>query len=268
MSNVISLSGVTTTTFTMSNQGTDLFLELLILASESQGMTASQKEIISFLKQQREINNIAPGTVDFEIGEMPWNEDYIIDDIEFLMDLSQKAKDRSLWDKLGFEPDEKIVDHYLDTFRNLLKEFREMNRNINEERKKKTLVSEKWERFMKCSDQEKEKLLDHTFSFCIDDVGSGWEYIHFDLDGENIASCRVSYIGPDLHAFFNSISDLKEDDFEELVFLDEPGEYRFLFSRRNEYIYIEMPDMEEGFFLKYDYFMDRVSEEFYKWFRY
>ncbi len=46
----------------MSNQGTDCFLDFLITAADVFEKTEHQKILISFLKDQKDINDIAPGT--------------------------------------------------------------------------------------------------------------------------------------------------------------------------------------------------------------
>ena len=56
----------------MSNQGTDCFLDLLIIAADGFEKTGHQKELISFLKDQKEINKISPGSAGFDLDEMPW----------------------------------------------------------------------------------------------------------------------------------------------------------------------------------------------------
>jgi hypothetical protein len=43
-------------------------------------------------------------------------------------------------------------------------------------------------------------------------------------------------------------------------YLYEPGEANILFSRRKENIYIEMPHMNDGFFLRYAYFVEKILE--------
>ena len=139
---------------------------------------------------------------------------------------------------------------------------------LERQAEKKAGVDKKWEYFKKCSKEKRESLLSHTFAFCIDDIGSGWEYIHFELDGKTAASYRVSYIGPDVHAFFRIVTDMEETDFKKIVFYDEPGEYPLLFSRRNDVIYVKLYGMEDGVFLKYDDFIKQITEEFRKWYRY
>ena len=58
----------------MSNQGTACFLELLLYATDDPEKTEHQKELISFLEDRKCINKIASGTADFDITDMPWDE--------------------------------------------------------------------------------------------------------------------------------------------------------------------------------------------------
>ena len=66
----------------MSNQGMDCFLDLLITAADVFEKTEHQKKLISFLKDQKDINEIAPGTAGFDLDEMPL---VVKDDAEFLL---------------------------------------------------------------------------------------------------------------------------------------------------------------------------------------
>ena len=58
----------------MFNQETDSFLELLILAADALHQTKYQEEMVSFLKNQKDINTVAPGTAGFDLDEMLWKE--------------------------------------------------------------------------------------------------------------------------------------------------------------------------------------------------
>ena len=127
-------------------------------------------------------------------------------------------------------------------------------------------AAERWQYFRECSPQKRKRMLKKSFAFCIDDIGAGWEYIHFELGGETVSSFRASYIGPGVRAFAETVADLKEKENTEFVFMDEPGEHRVFLSRRKENIYVELPGMEEGFFLRYAAFKDRIMEEYRKYY--
>lgn len=108
---------------TMSNQGTDCFFELLLYASETFARTKTQNRIISFLKDQKNINDVAPGTAGFDIEDMPWERSSFFEDGQFLLDVIEKAKNRTVWEKLPYEPEESIVIPWLDQFADMIKEF-------------------------------------------------------------------------------------------------------------------------------------------------
>ena len=67
--------------------------------------------------------------------------------------------------------------------------------------------------------------------------------------------------------FVNDVSRLKEKDLLEFVFMDEPGEHPVLVSRRMDNVYIELPGMEDGVFLKYAGFVEQITEELEKHYR-
>ena len=106
---------------TMSNQGTDCFLELLLLAASALEQTPVQRGLIAFLADQREINRIAPGTAGFDVEEMPWEKASIREDALFLLRVTEAAKRRSGWEKLGYTPEEQIVYPWLDRFAEMVR---------------------------------------------------------------------------------------------------------------------------------------------------
>lgn len=108
---------------TMSNQGTDCFLELLLLAASTLEQTPVQQLLIGFLADQREVNRIAPGTAGFDVEEMPWEKASIRADAAFLLRVAETAKRRSGWEKLGYTPEEQIVFPWLDRFAEMIRRF-------------------------------------------------------------------------------------------------------------------------------------------------
>lgn len=100
----------------MSNQGTDCFLELLIIAADTFEKTAQQEKLIAFLKEQKDINTISPGTVSFDIDEMPWSKDTLSKGILFMLEVIKKAKSEDVLNKLDYHPNTEIVFPWLDQF--------------------------------------------------------------------------------------------------------------------------------------------------------
>ncbi len=82
MSNIIGFSKAVfgKERISMSNQGTDCFLELLELAAAENNMTNNQRKLIVFLKERREENLSVPGTASFDVDEMPWSKDTLSED--------------------------------------------------------------------------------------------------------------------------------------------------------------------------------------------
>lgn len=118
MSNIISFSKVAfgNEKISMSNQGTDCFLELLEMAAAEEEMTDSQRKLIGFLKDRREENLAAPGTASFDVDEMPWDKDALSEDIVFMMQIIKKAKTVETAEKLDYRPDLRIVSPWLNQF--------------------------------------------------------------------------------------------------------------------------------------------------------
>ena len=127
-------------------------------------------------------------------------------------------------------------------------------------------TAEKWQYFRECSPQKRKRMLKRSFAFCIDDIGAGWEYLRFELGGNTVSSFRASYIGPGARAFAEAAANMKEKENTEFVFMDEPGEHRVFLSRRKDNIYVELPGMDEGFFIRYNTFVDKITEEIRKYY--
>ena len=109
---------------TMSNLGTDCFLEVLLVSSSAiDNQTAPQKALIEWLAEKRAINEYAPGTIDFKISEMPWSASSFKEDKKFLCEVIDAALNHNAWDTLGYTPNAKIVDPRLQRFREFVSEF-------------------------------------------------------------------------------------------------------------------------------------------------
>ena len=125
---------------------------------------------------------------------------------------------------------------------------------------KKARVAEKWNYFRKCNSRKRKKLRDHSFAFYVEYDCGVEDAFRFELDGEEAALIGLGYAGPRKDDFVRIVTRLKEKDLQEVGYLYEPGEANMLFSRRGENIYIELPYMEDGFFLKYNYFVEKILE--------
>ena len=131
-------------------------------------------------------------------------------------------------------------------------------------------IKEKWTGFFAADSEKRKQLMDHSFRFIIDDVGSGWEYVRIVLDEEIEERYRISYIGPTVKDFVRTIMTLESVELKRFVWSDEPSyiEYAWLLSRQHDVIYIEAPGIKDGFFLGFDYFKKQIRkgfEETYRW---
>ena len=126
MSNIIRLNETAPNDewIVMSNQGTDCFLDLLIIASDGPEKTESQEELISFLRDQKSINDIAPGTAGFDLDEMPWHAGTLKDDAGFLLRVAEKAQNGRLFRKLPYDVAADIVFPWLKRFAGLVRHIK------------------------------------------------------------------------------------------------------------------------------------------------
>lgn len=129
---------------------------------------------------------------------------------------------------------------------------------------KKARVVEKWKYFRECSSRKRKKLLDHSFAFYVEYDCGMEDAFRFELDGKEAALIGLGFAGPRKDDFVRIVTNLKEKDLQEVGYLYEPGEANLLFSRRKEHIYIELPHMNDGFFLRYNYFIEKVLEGYHR----
>ena len=107
----------------LSNQGTDCFLELLILAADALHQTEHQEEMVSFLKDQKDIKAVAPGTAGFDLDEMPWEEGTLKEELDFLLRVIVGAESESVFGELPYEANRDVVLPWLKQFEQLIRQM-------------------------------------------------------------------------------------------------------------------------------------------------
>ena len=132
-----------------------------------------------------------------------------------------------------------------------------MNRENRKQKELEKRMARVWQSFQSFGKDKQSALTAHTFSFHLDDTGAGWEYVHFVLD-DVPHGFRISYIGPGVSDFVRAATSLKKRETRDFTWYDEPGEYSWIISRRDDLVYIEAPSIERGFFLRYDYFKAEI----------
>lgn len=128
---------------------------------------------------------------------------------------------------------------------------------------KQAIIAEKWKCFREYGSRKRKKLLDHTFAFYVEYDCGMEDAFRFELDGEEHV-VGLGYAGPRKDDFVKIVTNLKEKDLQEVGYLYEPGEANLLFSRRREHIYIELPYFENGFFMRYHYFVEKILEGYHR----
>lgn len=95
MENIITVNNKTSDApvISLSDQDTDSFLKLISRLAKSEEMTGSQMEIIEYLDDLKYKNGYDPGTVSFDIGDLPWNACSIEDDKKYLQDILTKVQE-------------------------------------------------------------------------------------------------------------------------------------------------------------------------------
>ena len=144
MSNIIRLNETAPNDqwIVMSNQGTNCFLDLLIMAADSFEKTERQEELISFLKDQKEINDRAPGTAGFDLDEMHWQDETLKTDAGFLLRVTAEAQNDSVFAKLPYEADRDIVIPWLEQFAGFIEHMKsEAGRAHREKNMKEVILS-------------------------------------------------------------------------------------------------------------------------------
>ena len=129
---------------------------------------------------------------------------------------------------------------------------------------KKARIVEKWAYFRECNSKKRKKLLKHTFAFYVEFDCGMEDAFRFELDEKEADLIGLGFAGPRSDDFVKIVTTLKERDLQEVGYLYEPGEANMLFSRRKDNIYIELPHMEDGFFLRYAYFVEKILEGYHR----
>ena len=69
------------------------------------------------------VNEIAPGTVSFDIDEMPWNPRSLHEDVSYMLGIIEIAKDPDSWKQLDYSPNEQIIIPWLERFAEMIKKM-------------------------------------------------------------------------------------------------------------------------------------------------
>lgn len=165
MSNIIRLNETAPNSewIVLSNQGTDCFLDLLILASDPMEKTDHQKELISFLREQKSVNEIAPATAGFDITEMPWQASALEEDTRFLVHVAEEAQRESTFRIMPYEANRDVLLPWLERFASLIHRMTSEDPGVRPESGKEKAISSSVQKYID----------DHAF--CSEYLFKDWE---------------------------------------------------------------------------------------------
>lgn len=92
----------------ISNIGTDVLLDILVLSASALAETDSQKRLTVWLAEHDQ--KVGSGTVGFCIADMPWDPETFAADKDFMVRVTDAASQRTGWVKLPYWPK---ADHLL-----------------------------------------------------------------------------------------------------------------------------------------------------------
>lgn len=122
----------------MSNGLTAVFIDVLTLAGSRLAQTVDEKRLIVWLAEKDQ-SVVGMGTVGFDIREMPWNTEHFEENKRFMLEVTEAAKNRTDWDKLGYQPNEKLLFPELEKFAEMISRL--TAENVDENASKEWLNS-------------------------------------------------------------------------------------------------------------------------------
>ena len=127
MGNIISFDGTVSVdddSLSMTNGLTDVFIDYLLISGSQLAKSTSEKRMIVFLAEKQQ-TIVGMGTVGFDITEMPWETASFEADKSFMLETIDNARlllfQQSVWNKLGYEINQKLIEHALSRFDALIK---------------------------------------------------------------------------------------------------------------------------------------------------
>lgn len=113
----------------MSNGLTDVFINVLALSGSELAETVHEKQLVVWLSEKDQ--KIGRGTVGFDVVDMPWHKDTFIYDKAFMLKVIEAAQNKLSWEKLDYEPNEKLLMPTLKKFKEYIDRMSEKDINEN-----------------------------------------------------------------------------------------------------------------------------------------
>ena len=135
------------------------------------------------------------------------------------------------------------------------------------------MVAEPWQQYRRAGWREKLDLLRHRFSMRIPYADRGYEFLHIVLDDRaelNYAVNKAAAVSDDytVRGFIRFVFALKEGETKLFTWVTAHGNKEWILSRDSAVLYVDIPEFEEGFFIRYLDFRDEcfaAYEKRYGW---
>ena len=135
--------------------------------------------------------------------------------------------------------------------------------------KLKQIVTEEWEIYNRAGYREKLDLIRHSFSMFIAHADQISEFLHIDLDDHgdlNYQVNKAAVIGDDhtMKGFARFVFALREGETKTFAWVTANGIKEWKLSRDDAVLWVDIPEFEEGFFIRYLDFRDECFETYEK----
>ena len=135
------------------------------------------------------------------------------------------------------------------------------------------MVAEPWQQYRRAGWREKLDLLRHRFSMRIPYADRGYEFLDIVLDDRtelNYAVNKAAAVSDDytVRGFIRFVFALKEGETKLFTWVTAHGNKEWILSRDSAVLYVDIPEFEEGFFIRYLDFRDEcfaAYEKRYGW---
>lgn len=106
----------------MSNGLTSVFIETMCLAGSEIAQENYQKDLMIWFGQHDWVI-MGMGTEGFDISEIIWDGEKFDEQRQFMLDVIHRAQEKTNWNLLGYEPNEKMTISTLSDFKDMVSSF-------------------------------------------------------------------------------------------------------------------------------------------------
>lgn len=108
--------------FSVSNGGTSVFVAVLCLAGQEIATSDWQKQLLAWISTH-DRHVMGNGNTGFDLSELGWQAERVEEQKQFLLFIIERARLRTDWEKLSYDPPMGRVVFALDKFEALVKGF-------------------------------------------------------------------------------------------------------------------------------------------------